>query len=289
VVEVEGELNDEGYELFEKISYNEEDFKMSGTVPDPEIYEWRHAPFPVTAFDPINNILYCPDGQLHLMAWRELTPFGAGVWGLSEGTTILFWEVNRATGERVPNTENTPADGGPESIDVWYVHVCVGPSTPSVEAAISGLIPEPRVGLSPEPGFGGITGFETWGWYEQDAAFGPIPDKDDITLTVLDPRWGIPYTVNAHIWAYEYTWDFGDGTPPVVVTRYGTDANLPYSAAATHTYETKGEWPVSLQVTWAGQYTYTGYTGVEVLSPTDRIALADYTVKEVVTRTVANP
>jgi hypothetical protein len=34
---------------------------------------------------------------------------------------------------------------------------------------------------------------------------------------------------------------------------------------------------------------YTGDTWVEVLSPTDRIAVSDYTVKEVVTRTVAHP
>lgn len=42
-------------------------------------------------------------------------------------------------------------------------------------------------------------------------------------------------------------------------------------------------------MTWTGEYTYTRYAGVEVLTPSDRVAIADYPVQEVVTRTVANP
>ena len=287
-VEVEGELNDEGYRFAERVSYNEEDERMGGNVPDPPLYRWRHQYVPFVAIDPINNITYCPEGQYHLIAWRVLTAAGSAALGFAEGAIMLFWDVDDA-GNRVPGSENLPLPGGPDSEDVWFVHVCVGPSTPAVEDAIAGLIPDPEPGLSPEPGFGGVTGFETWAWYEQNAAFGARPDIDNIRLVVRDPRWGIPYTVDAHLWAYRFEWDFGDGTPSVVLSRPGTPEALPLSAAVVHTYETKGSWSVTLSVTWTGEYTYTGYTGIEVVGPTDRTTSETYDVKEVVTRSVENP
>lgn len=288
-VETEGELNEQGYRFVERIAYNEEGERMGSNTPEPEIYRWRSAYAPFTAIDPINGITYCPDGQYHLIAWRVLTAYGAAVTGFTEGTTIIFWENDLLTGVRIPGTENLIADGGVDSNHVWFVHVCVGPGTPAVEDAISGLIPEPIPGLSPEPGFGGVTGFETWAWYEQDPSYGPDPNIDDIELVVRDPRWGIPYTVDAHLWAYEFEWSFGDGTPPMTVTRPGHDEALPFSAAAVHTFETKGSWFVSLRVSWTGEYTYTGYTGTEVVGPTDRSVVAGYAVKEVVTRSVPDP
>lgn len=288
-VAVEGSLDGTGWSFAATIAYNEEDDISGGNPAPPPTFVWRYGPFATTAIDPVNNVLYCPPGQYHLYAWRELNPLGAAIWGLPEGTIIPFWLTEFLTGVRIPGTENIPIAGGLDSNDRWYVHVCVGPSTPSVEDAIDGLIPEPLVTLNPRPGFGGITGFETWGWYEQDSAFGPDPDFIVDDLSIRDPRWGLLYGVVAHLWAYEFVWDFGDGTAPLVVTRPGGSDTLPLSAAVTHTYETKGTWPVTLTVTWTGDYTYTGYTGTEVVGPTDRIGIADYPVQEVVTRTVPNP
>ena len=284
-VVVEGDLNSEGVTLRASIAGIEEANKV--TPIDPPLYKWVYELFTTPTVGPGGSPI-CDEGQRHYIAWREVTAAGVPLLGGDIGDVILFWEGGPGT-PRIPGTENIPANGGVQLYDTWFVHVCVGPGTPGVEDAIQSAIPEPLAGLDPEPGFGGITGLETFAWYEQDESFGPVPDIDNITLTVRDPRYGIPYTVNAHVWATKFVWDFGDGTPPVIVSVAGSEQDLPFSAAATHVFETKDTYPVSLSVTWVGTYTYTGYTGTEVLNPTERIVAADYLVQEVVTRTVSQP
>lgn len=54
-----------------------------------------------------------------------------------------------------------------------------------------------------------------------------------------------------------YTWDFGDGTPPLVTT----DPGRPYPAFdLTHVYREVGEHTITLSTTWTGRYRPTGAT-----------------------------
>lgn len=104
-------------------------------------------------------------------------------------------------------------------------------------------VPDPVVGLSP-PGEG-VTGLETWLWYEgpQTLQVGPVG---------LD-GWSVTATAEIE----RIVWDTGDGMS-VSAARAGSEAD----PAATHVYERKsGDEPyaVGVRVRWHGTAEITGY------------------------------
>lgn len=100
-------------------------------------------------------------------------------------------------------------------------------------------IPPPGIGLNPARK--GLTGLDTWGWYE-----GPQ------TVTVTVSLRGYRVTAIAHPTGYQ--WAFGDGA-----TETTESPGSPASPAVNHMYQTKGEYSVSLAVAWSGSYTFAGH------------------------------
>ncbi len=152
------------------------------------------------------------------------------------------------SGDIVPNAPLTsggdPARFGAEGW-VWDTG-CGGTLVEDLYESVSESLPEPEFGTNPA-GIG-ITGLETWLWY--DGAATSIPS---FGMEWTDPITGIDYELEARAEIAQYVWDMGDGTTissPVP----GSGDDLPYSKAAGHTYETKGFYDVTLTVTWTGEF-----------------------------------
>lgn len=132
---------------------------------------------------------------------------------------------------------------------------------PSAQAIIREYLPVPTVTLDPDTH--GITGLETWLWYEDDGAqsLEPVDHDDDPAtppkqgLTVSD-REG-PYSISATVWIDHYAWDMGDET--IVTSAQPGSAEDP---AATHVYRTKNQdYTVTCHVVWAGRYSWASPDG----------------------------
>ncbi|MCL3859487.1 PKD domain-containing protein [Actinotalea sp. K2] len=100
-----------------------------------------------------------------------------------------------------------------------------------------------RLPLEPSP----ITVQPPHGWtlVNIETIVSTQPTPQTLTTTVLET----PITVVAT--PTTYTWDFGDGTPPLVTT----DPGLPWPHhTLAHTYPTTGQYPITLTTTWTGTY-----------------------------------
>ena len=93
----------------------------------------------------------------------------------------------------------------------------------------------------------GLTGLDTWLWYEGGTEIPPF------TLTFTDPGSGITMEIEAWAVLEAFVWDMGDGT---IVTSAvpGSADDLPHSAAATHRYERKGDYTITFTAAWNGTY-----------------------------------
>jgi hypothetical protein len=133
-------------------------------------------------------------------------------------------------------------------------------------------LPEPVLAMSPEGN--GLTGLATWLWSSDP---GPLTAQTSIrgytaTARATPVRW---------VWTM---WKPGDTPnlnpdPRVESTAPGSAAN----PAATYTYETRGDYTVTLTVWWSGDFTFSGY-GVsqrQSLGDTSRSASRSYHVIEV--------
>lgn len=139
----------------------------------------------------------------------------------------------------------------------------------------------PLPSVSTDPRTEGMTGLETSLWSD-DPTLQPFdhdadpatPPRQAITVTATAG----PYTVTASAYITRYRWQTGDGGD------YRTDRpGTPDHPAARHTYETKGEWTLTVTTTWTGTYTWTatdGTTGSGDLGQVDRHSTTDYPVIE---------
>ena len=87
----------------------------------------------------------------------------------------------------------------------------------------------------------GLTQLATWFWLTG------IGGQVTATVTIRG------YTVVTTAYPADYYWHFGDGT--------GTTSASPgnqNSPSATHTYTTKGSYPVEMTIGWTARYTFTG-------------------------------
>jgi hypothetical protein len=151
------------------------------------------------------------------------------------------------------------------------------PSAVNIRDAVSRQLPLPVLAINPH--VEGLTGLDTWLWYEDDGASALMPinvngqTRPGLQVTATAG----PFSITAEAWIIEYRWDMGDGG------RYAS--NSPGSEdhpAATHLYEVKGNYTVQVETVWTGTYTWTasGTTGSGDLGSVVRRSEHPYTVVE---------
>ncbi len=102
----------------------------------------------------------------------------------------------------------------------------------------------------------GLTGLETWLWYQNPTRVGPIG------VTWTDPATGITSAVEGRGWIGTLTWGVGDDQYAVSAGSFGAGASIGGSEAqpaATHIYDTTSTaagfsegYPVSVTLLWIG-------------------------------------
>jgi hypothetical protein len=189
---------------------------------------------------------------------------------------IRYIEVDPNTdGERVlyDNYECVPI---PWSVD-YDGDPIPDPRGIDVRDAVSRQLPTPTFAVNPYPE--GLTGLESWFWYDDDGASSLEPiDVDGTTrpgLTVTATAG--PYSITAQAWITHYRWETGDGAV-YTSTRPGTEDD----PAASHIYETKGDYTVAIETVWVGTYTWTAgsFSGSGDLGSVTRRSTHDYRVVE---------
>jgi hypothetical protein len=150
----------------------------------------------------------------------------------------------------------------------------VPPSRIAVEDAVSKALPTPVLGIDPRAE--GLTGLESRLWYRDDgrSPLEPVGGRRGLSVTATAG----PHTITARAWIVEYRWDMGDGS------RYVTRApGSPSNPAARHVYERKGNYTITVETVWAGEYTWQleGASGAGELGPVSRASTQSYGVVEV--------
>lgn len=108
------------------------------------------------------------------------------------------------------------------------------------------------------------------------------PSPQELATTVV----GVPVAVRAT--PTQFSWDFGDGSAPVVTA----DAGAPYpDHTVSHPYAQDGEYTVRLTTTWRGEFQVAGTTTWQPVAGTATTVSAPFTVtaEEAVPRLVAEP
>lgn len=132
------------------------------------------------------------------------------------------------------------------------------PAPPTREELIDATpIPEPAILANPSGR--GLTGLESWFWAADD---GPV------TASVTLRGWTVSGTLTADHW----TWTTGDGGHYDMSTSGSAD-----DPAVRHMWETKDTWSVTLEVSWTGTYTVSGFGTTLVI---DELVAEDSTTVE---------
>jgi hypothetical protein len=108
------------------------------------------------------------------------------------------------------------------------------------------------------------------------------PGPQELVTTVV----GVPVTVRAT--PTQFSWDFGDGSAPVVTA----DPGAPYpDHTVSHPFAQDGEYTVQLTTTWRGEFQVAGTTTWQPVAGTATTVSAPFTVtaEEAVPRLVAEP
>lgn len=165
-------------------------------------------------------------------------------------------------------------------------------------ASIADAVPQGQSNVNPT--VDGLTGLDTWLWYEFDEA----ADSELGPYTVTLPAMGTTFDLTMWAWVdmvmwdpecesncnfrgaladfdasgYEYVLNFDDGPLNAAPVYYG-GAGTEDEAAAKHLYETKGEYVLSTATVWTGFYTYEGVN--YEYSPIVIANALPYTVREI--------
>ena len=117
------------------------------------------------------------------------------------------------------------------------------PTLEEMTAVAREVIVAPDVQVSPDAAVGGVTGLETWFWYEGQA---------DAAVSVEIRGYG----VTASMTPSRYYWDPDDPRGGLLES----DApGFEHEPAATWTYETKDDYEIRVQVVWDGTWSFTGH------------------------------
>jgi hypothetical protein len=165
--------------------------------------------------------------------WRQAELTGWPTCSGPDGRQLFLWLIDRATNQVIDTSYRCPDP---------TVHSAATtlPPVPPPPETVWDQAPLPMPEVRTNPASDGLTGLATWLWYDQ-------PTTAAVTVQ-LD---GYNVTLNAR--AVRYHWSLGDGTD-VTATTPGT-AQMP---AGTHVYEGKGDYTITLEVTWTGTYTFSG-------------------------------
>lgn len=182
--------------------------------------------------------------------YRRERTFLPPIDGCINGRVYVDRIVSRATGETVSRTPNTCLPDPSPSVPSEPAERAERPAPERVWSEVP--LPKPDWGLN--PGKNGLTGLPTWLWDPSGGA--PVNATVDLG--------GFTATATAKPIKYEWRmWDRADkpnrNPHPIVVSSVpGSEAK----PAGTYMYETTGDFTVTLTVTWAGTYTFTGPGGV---------------------------
>lgn len=148
-----------------------------------------------------------------------------------------------------------------------YTEQCGQPPVdlPDVQQVARSLVPETVVRFNPSAR--GLTGLDTWLWYDPGTT-GWQEEDGHITATVSVDG----YTVTAEAWLRGMTWDMGNDDAvsyTISGTELGPISPDAYAAAVSneenpprmYMYETLGDYTVTLTATWVGQWWFTDDTG----------------------------
>jgi hypothetical protein len=138
------------------------------------------------------------------------------------------------------------------------------PSIGEIWRAALRQIPPPKIGINPRPT--GLTGLDTWLWYE-----GPAELQVSTSIG--------PWTVTGTARIQEVVFEMGDGR-----TARATEAGSEANPATRYVYETKGQYRIVATARWGADFVLTGPglpsrptpMGVAVLRSSE-----DYPVQEV--------
>lgn len=156
------------------------------------------------------------------------------------GAWVAIVAFDTATGEEVGRTnECVPID----PTDPTAIPAPALPRPPSiVEIWRAIAIPAPE--LHANPAGEGVTGLPTWLW-----SGGPTERAVSVTLD----GWTLTGTARLTGWSY----DPGDGTPPVTANAQGSGD--PEHHAAEHLYEIKGTYELTVTANWEAELTLSGH------------------------------
>jgi len=202
---------------------------------------------------------------------------GAGRGGATSGWALRYLtaqpRANCIVTSRNPNAADQPwfgTDGNPMLVEVVLVNRadpsvrlpqgegCLQPAdlteVPTPGEVLDALrvtnIPEPKVSLS--PGGHGLTGLQTWYWFDG-------PGQANVGLDIRG------FSVTAEAKATAYHWSTGDG-----ISYSSTVPGSQAAPAARHIYNRRSRsYAVTLDMTWSGSYTWTylNDAGSETLGP----------------------
>jgi len=191
--------------------------------------------------------------------FAPVAPFcDAGFGAPGQPYTLVVQDLNGS----IVNTESRCVPTGPSGPVLPVL-----PPVPSVDEiwrAALRQIPPPRIGINPRPT--GLTGLDTWLWYE-----GPAELQVSTNIG--------PWTVTGTARVQEVIFDMGDGR-----TARATGAGSEANPATRFVYETKGQYRIVATARWGADFVLTGPglpsrptpMGVAVLR-----SIEDYPVQEV--------
>jgi hypothetical protein len=189
---------------------------------------------PISAGDPA-----APQPYTYTWVPVQGTPLPSGAVCDAGFGTIGTWYglVIRDLSGAVVSTENHCLPVNPDGTPVLPELPPV-PTIGDIWAAALREITRPALGINPRPT--GLTGLETWLWYEGPSELGVSTSIGAFTVT------GTAYL-------REVTFDMGDGEPVTATTPGSAEA-----PAARHVYETKGTYEVVITATWEADLVLSG-------------------------------
>jgi len=128
-------------------------------------------------------------------------------------------------------------------------------------------VPVDLAAIGARPQGRGVTGIRSYFWVE---GYG----GETITGSVTNG----PVTVDVSISLGTVTWDFGDGTPPVIA---GLGEAWPDRSSVHHTYRDRGTYAVTVTIELPAEFSVNGDGTVTPLPPVIRTATIPYVVDEV--------
>ncbi len=214
---------------------------------------------------PSNGAICGTDGNLYIRAplgggseWDANLPPGVTRDPVRSGHDVELWD--RQTQLPVPTVPVRTVCSGPDAA------VPLPPEPPSAEEIRARIpIPEGRMGIS--PALDGLTGLETWLWYEGEVQ--PVELRLDIR----------GYAVTASAKPVVFTWKMA----PDPASQYSR--SVPGSKAhpaAVHVYQTKADYMTVMEVSWGGSYSFSGFGIGLTNQPLGRVTLSSERLYHVV-------